>query len=157
MTWLTWRPTSLQLNRPARYPQGRHQTPDIHTGAPAQVRRVRVRAWKRVVEDGTRGATAFGGEEGWPVAPRNCQLTFLPPCKKTRSYVPVYVATAHEPHDELARQGSTDPGRGPRRGTRLATARVTSLEREREKEEYVSLRLWAQWIANRSTMNLCCS
>lgn len=76
---------------------------------------VRVRAWKRVVEDGTRGATAFGGEEGWPVAPRNCQLTFLPPCKKTRSYVPVYVATAHEPHDELARQGSTDPGREEKR------------------------------------------
>lgn len=87
------------------------------------------------MEDGTRGATAFGGEEG-PVAPRNCQLTFLPPCKKTRSYVPVYVATAHEPHDELARQGSRDPGRGARRGTRLGTTR-RSMQRERERERRI--------------------
>lgn len=68
------------------------------------------------------------------MAPRNCQLTFLPPCKKTRSYVPVYVATAHEPHDELARQGSRDPGRGARRGTRLGTTRL-SMQREREREK----------------------
>lgn len=42
MTWLTWRPASLQLNRPARYPQGRHETPDIHTGARHRYACVRV-------------------------------------------------------------------------------------------------------------------
>lgn len=33
---------------------------------------------------------------GGPVAPRNCQLTFLPPCKKTRGYTRLrtYVTTA---------------------------------------------------------------
>lgn len=32
---------------------------------------------------------AEDGAGRWSVAPRNCQLTFLPPRKKTRSYVPV--------------------------------------------------------------------
>ena len=78
-------------------------------------------AWKRVEGATTarsvrRGATAWERDrDGRPVAPRNCQLTFLPPCKKTRSYVPGYVATAH--------------------GTRWAsTGSQRSKEKQRERE-----------------------
>lgn len=109
------------IKRPATFqqgfPQGRydHGAPDIHERP-----FVHVHTWKHG-EDGTVGyleVCNLGQRKRdreravgrWSVAPRNCQLTFLPPCKKTRSYVPAYVATARSTMSSTGFQGSRASG-----------------------------------------------
>lgn len=84
------------IKRAARYSQGRYEQ-DTH--------RIRhKRGGGRETIDGLRCRRAGTRDRrGGPLAPRNCQLTFLPPCKKTRSYVPAYVARARGDHARLDR------------------------------------------------------
>lgn len=71
-------PTAYLVTRClARYSQG-HETRHILAAV------VAVAAAAAAIETRRGGARDGGGR----VAPRNCQLTFLPPCKKTRSYIP---------------------------------------------------------------------